>query len=225
MLQADKTGAMLMAARREVRRGNREKARQLLQQVFAIEPTDCGALELLGDIFMEEGEQEKALKVFERGQSYHPRHRAFEEKIAVCHLDLAEMERDRILRAQVLETGVTDKLLDRKPGLASSLSLFLPGTGQFYNDDMTRGAIFLGTAILTFLGWYIPIAAAIPRLTSKSQSGMDAIRAGFEALSGFPRLLFWAMFVAWIATYIFAAIDGYMGAERANAERRRAYGL
>ena len=112
---------MLMAARREVRRGNRDKARQLLQQIFAVEPTDLGALELLGDIFMEEGEQEKALKVFERGQKYHPRHKAFEEKIALCHLDLAEMERDRLLREQVLEQGDTDKLLDRKPGLACSL--------------------------------------------------------------------------------------------------------
>src|SRR5690349_18041233 len=43
MLRADKTGAMVMAARREVRLGQRDKARQLLQQVFALEPTDCGA--------------------------------------------------------------------------------------------------------------------------------------------------------------------------------------
>ena len=214
-----------MAARREVRRGNRDKARQLLQQIFALEPTDMGALELLGDIFMEEGEQEKALKVFERGQKYHPRHKAFEEKIAVCHLDLAEMEHDRLMREQVLQTGASDKLLDRKPGLACSLSIFLPGAGQFYNEDNVRGGIFLGTAIVTFCGWYFPLAAAIRPLSSKNQSGMDAISAGLNALSGFPRLLFWSMLIAWVATYIFAAIDGFMGAERANAERRRAYGL
>jgi len=214
-----------MAARREVRRGNRDKARGVLQQVFAIEPTDCSALELLGDIFMEEGEQEKALKVFERGRQYHPRHKAFEEKIAVCHLDLAEMEHDRLMREQVLQTGTSDKLLDRKPGLACSLSIFLPGAGQFYNDDMVRGGILLGSAIVTFCGWYLPLAAAIKPLSSKTQSGMDAISAGINALSGFPRVLFWVMLLCWIGIYIFAAIDGFMGAERANAARRRAYGL
>jgi len=229
LLQGDKTGALVMTARREVRRGEREKARKVLQQVFAIDPSDSGALELLGDIFMEEGEQEKALKIYERGRQYHPRHRAFEEKIAVCHIDLAEMERDRIVRQEVLEKGDTDKMLDRKPGLACSLSVFVPGAGQFYNDEGARGGILFGTAIATFCGWYLPLSAAIPKVPKGSKRGsdaiMDSLSAGFHALQGFPQILFWVMLTAWVGTYIFAAFDGYAGAERVNAQRRRALGL
>src|SRR5688500_15228731 len=133
-----KVGALLMSARRAQHKGQKEESRKLLQQAFLISPNDSGALELLGDVFMEEGEQEKALKIFERGLQHHPKHRPFEEKIALCHIDLDEMRRDRDRRAQILEQGGVEKWQLLSTPRAFTLSALVPGAGHAYIGQSTR---------------------------------------------------------------------------------------
>lgn len=209
--RAEKAGALVMAARNASRKGRRDEARAQLQQALALAPTDCGALELLGDMFLEEGEQEKAIVVFERGRKHHPRHAAFEEKIALARLDLAEMETDRLLREQALadppgEVGAaSQRISDRKPNAVAFLSLLLPGAGQFYNEEAERGLVFLLSAIVVFCAWCVPWR-------------MNWTMGGFAP--------FWigAMLLAQLATHIAAAVDAARGAMRDVEERKRLLG-
>ncbi|HEX8834968.1 MAG TPA: tetratricopeptide repeat protein, partial [Abditibacteriaceae bacterium] len=231
MHRLEKAGGLVMAARAALRKGQRDDARAKLQQAFAIAPTDVGALELLGDLFFEEGEQEKAIAVFERGLKFHPRHVAFEEKIAIAKLDLAEMEADKLRRQHVLEHGDTESWQDKNPGVAGFLSLALPGAGQFYNDEYERGATFLGVAVVTFVAWFWPITAAVKRVTASFPAGGnrpgfgETVSTAFSNMGGVTQFLLWSMILTWIGTYLYSAYDASQLAIRAAEERKRALGI
>lgn len=226
-LKSEKAGTLVMSARMAHRKGNRQQARELLQQAFALAPSDAGALELLGDLFLEEGEQEKAIAIFERGRKYHPRHAAFEEKIGLARIDLAEMERDKIMRQQFLEHGDLGSWQDRKPGTSAMLSLVLPGAGQFYNEQYERGAVLLGSAFLLFLAWSWPLNAAARTTTAMggSGSGSQGISLGFSNLDSLTKGFIVLTFLAWIAITIYAAIDAANIATRAAEDRKRSIGI
>jgi tetratricopeptide (TPR) repeat protein len=167
----EKAAGLVMQARNMLRKGQRDQARAQLQQAFMLNPTDCGAFEVLGDIFLEEGEQQKAITVFERGRQHHPRHAAFEEKIALAHVDLAEMERDRILKEQLLAdpaTTMQGRTSDRKPISVAFLSLMVPGAGQYYNEEPERALVFFPVALLLLCAW------AVPWLSAWSMGGLSA---------------------------------------------------
>ena len=225
-LRAEKAGAMVMAVRMAQRRGNKDEARTLLQKALTLHPTDCAALELLGDIFLEEGEQEKALKVFERGRAYHPHHVAFEEKIALCILDLEEMKRDKEMQQQLLEGEKADPWLDLKPNRALGLSLLLPGAGHVYNGDIARGAAFLGAMVVTFCGWFLLLYFGLKNAkTAGARNLMDGIDVAIGNMGSLAKFAFWLMLLAWIAIYIVAAFDALLGAQRANEARKRFLGV
>jgi tetratricopeptide (TPR) repeat protein len=223
-LRSEKAGALVMSARSAHRKGQKEQARALLQQAFKIDPNDCGGLELLGDMFMEDAEQEKALKIFERGRHYHPRHKAFEEKIGLCHVDLAEMRRDRDRRAQILEQGGVEKWMLLSGPRAFGLSMLLPGAGQMYVEQSNRAMTMLGMAVITFLGWSVPLYFYM-----KYASAMDSkgIFSGFSTALGLmpgPILLwFWGMVAAWIGVYIYSSVDAMTQAEKINELRRQGW--
>src|SRR5690606_8529913 len=150
--------------------------------------------ELTGEMFMAEGEQEKALRVFARGRELHPAHAAFAEKIALCHLDLDEMRREAEHR-QALEQGLlspdeSPAWLNKAPSKAFGLSLLLPGAGQIYNDETERGVLLLGAWLLTSLLWYLPIAVGYRSLPAGAQA--TPFKA-LGALGAFWQGWFWVM--------------------------------
>jgi len=216
-----------MAARMALRKGQKEEARAKLQQAFALSPTDCSAIELLGDIYLEEAEQEKAIQVFEKGLKYHPRHHAFEEKMALAHLDLDEMRRDEERKKLFLEQGIIekDKWMDRKPSVALTLSMLIPGAGQVYNEENERAAAFFTVWVVTFLAWYYPLATAIKQVTSTKIHRLNDLGAGIGALGSFAKFMLVLIGTVWLVSYVWAVVDAYMGAERANRERRQEFGV
>jgi tetratricopeptide (TPR) repeat protein len=227
-LQSEKAGALVMAARSAQRKGDKTRARELLRQAFLIDANDCGGLELLGDLFMEDAEQEKALKIFERGLRYHPKHHAFEEKIGLCHVDLAEMRRDRDRRTQILEQGGVEKWMLLSAPRAFGLSAILPGAGQAYIGQNKRALTLLGLAVFTFLAWAIPLYFGLKRAAENSGTrGVRALLGGFQdALSGmssFSLLWFWLMVAAWVAVYTYAALDAMTQAEKINELRKQGW--
>lgn len=224
--RVEETGQLVMSARMALRRGQRDEGKKLLNEALKVDPTDIGALELLGDLFLEDAEQEKAIRVFEHGLKYHPKHAAFEEKRALAQLDLTEMERDRMLREQVVETGDIDKWMDKKPALALGLSITLPGAGQFYNDQPERAAVFFALAFGTLCGWFYPLSNAVA--TAQKQAGRRSLPGLDEALgfmSGGTQFFFWLMLVSWVAIHAVSAYDAQLGALRFNEMRRRNLGI
>ena len=152
----------LMAARMRVRKGEREEAYTEIKRAFAAHPGDRNAIEMLGDLYLEDGETEKALTLYQRALKAHPSYAPFEEKIAICRLDLAEIEADRAAKnsgdplALLQAQAEMNQVYERVPHKAVSLSLFLPGAGQFYNDEIEKGTMFLGGALVSFIGWFLP---------------------------------------------------------------------
>lgn len=221
-LQSEKAGALVMSARSAQRKGDKNKARELLRQAFLIDANDCGGLELLGDLFLEDAEQEKALKIFERGLAHHPKHRAFEEKIGLCHVDLAEMQRDRDRRAQILEQGGVDKWLLLSAPRAFTLSALLPGAGQAYIGQNRRALLMFGVAFFTFLGWALPLYFGLGSADAQGK-GLGRFATAIGSLNSFGLLWFWLMVAGWVAIYIYSALDAMTQAEKINDLRKQGW--
>lgn len=216
----------LMAARMRVRKGEREEAYNEIKRAFAAHPGDRSAIEMLGDLYLEDGETEKALTLYQRALKAHPDYAPFEEHLAMCRLDLAEIEADRAAKTGkdplALLQGDIGQIYERVPHKAVSLSLFLPGAGQFYNDEVEKGFAFLGAGLLSFTGWFSPMLSQTYKMPASQKfdflGAIGALRGGWSAL-------FWLSLLTWIAVYIGSMVDAGKVAAAFNEGRRKALGL
>ena len=215
-LRQEKVGALVMGARRALRRGDKETTKRELQQALKLDVNDCGALELLGEFYMSEGEQKKAIEVLEKGHKLYPNHAAFEKNIAFCILDLEEMKRGK---GQPAELGAEDPdaWMDRKPLYAAFFSV-LPGAGQVYNGDNVTGAIIFGIWFVSSLLWYFPLMNAMHQLPRSVPHGWSQ---ALGQMGGFALGWFWLMFIISVAAGVYAFVDAIVGANKANARRRQ----
>jgi len=228
--RAEQAGQLVMSARLSLRREQRGEAKKLLGQALKVDPTDIGALELLGDIFLEDAEQEKAIQVFEHGRRCHPDYAPFEEKLAQAHLDIAEMERDKLLQQQVIEHGDDTRWLLKKPALALSLSMLVPGAGQFYNDQWEKAALFFGLALVTLLGWFNTLFNQMSAMQEAKRQltgrrSMPSMDEAINAMSGGQRTFFWCLVAAWILVILVSALEAALSASRFNEAQRAHLGL
>lgn len=232
--RAEEAGKVVMTARLALRRNQRGEAKKLLAQALKIDPSDIGALDMLGDMFLEDAEQEKAIQVFEHGLKHHPDYAPFEEKLGLARLDIAEMERDQLMKESALQNAIAngldpgyDKLLDKKPPLALGLSVIVPGAGQFYNDQYEKGGVFLAAWALIGLSWFNLLFNKMRAMQEASvgQRIMPTMAQAIEAMSGGQRVVFWFLVVLWIAVIIASAVEAMMSATRFNEDRRRQLGL
>lgn len=216
LLRQEKVGAFVMAARRALRRGQKETARQELQKALKLDVNDCGAIELLGEFYMAEGEQEKAIKVLEKGHKLYPKNAAFEKNIALCILDLEEM---KLAKSHVAQLGAPDpdSWMDRKPIYAAIFSI-LPGAGQVYNGDNISAAVIFGVWVITSLLWYFPLMTAMGQLPLHTPHTWSLALA---QMGGFMRGVFWLALAINIGVGVYALIDAVAGAQRANSRRRQ----
>lgn len=217
--RSEKAGAFVLAARRALQKGDREEAKGQLKQAFTTNPGDEKAVDVLGDIYLEEGETEKALELFEKALTRYPNNTMFQEKAAVCRLDLAEMEADKNVAPTLLELGDKSKIFERSPQKAVSLSVFLPGAGQFYNEENEKGAIFLGAYLISTLCWFYPLATQL-QISKAAQIGVL-----ISNLAGVNAFLFKLGTVVSTMVYIASLYDAGTVAAKYNLERRKALGL
>lgn len=221
---ADKAGALVMQARRAARSGKKAEAKKLLQQALAISPTDIGALELLGDIFMEDAEQEKAQRVFEHGLKHHPGHRAFEEKIALCIVDIEEMKRHRERSQALIEIGDTESWMNLSGNRAAGLSILLPGAGHVYAEENERAAWIFGSYIFALLGWTVPLYYGVKSAAAQNIKGLDnGISHALSNMSAAMLMWFWLMVAIGVGVFVFASIDSFAAVERANDRRKHGF--
>ena len=219
----DEAGRAVMAARNAHRKGEAERAQEFIKQAFAANPGDVGAIEFLGDVYLEAGETERALALFERALKAHPQHAAFEEKLAICRLDLAEMESDRLAKKMLVDGGDAGKIFERVPNKAVSLSVILPGAGQLYNEQIEKGIGFALAALVSCIGWFYPLWTQVGKQVAAKVSP-DLGRA-ISAMSGGSSMLFWVSLLVWIGVYVVGAIDAGKVAAAYNRGRRRSLGL
>ncbi len=220
--RSEKAGVAVLAARRALQKGQREEAKVQLKQAFAINPGDEKAVDVLGDIYLEEGETEKALELFEKALTRYPNNTAFQEKAAICRLDLAEMEAEKTVAPLLIETGDKGKIFERSPQKAVSLSVFLPGAGQFYNEENEKGAIFVSVYLISTFCWFYPLTTQMHQSTKS-----DAIQMGLmiSRLAGMNAFLFKVGMVVSTVIYAYSLYDAGKVASQWNTERRKSLGL
>ena len=220
--RSERAGAFVLAARRALQKEQREEAKSQLKQAFAANPGDEKAIDVLGDIYLAEGETQKALELFEKAFARYPKNASFEERAAICRLDLAEMEADQTVAPLLLETGDKSKVFERSPQKAISLSVFLPGAGQFYNDENEKGAACLGGYLVSTLCWFYPVASQLKPQAVRSSNDLGQI---ISRLSGADALMFKVGMLISSVIYIYALYDAGTVASKYNRARRKALGL
>ncbi len=220
--RSERAGVFVLAARRALQRGELEEAKVQLKQAFAVNPGDEKAVDVFGDLYLAEGETEKALELFEKAFARFPGNASFEERAALCRLDLAEMEADKVVAPLLVETGDKGKIFERSPQKALSLSVLLPGAGQFYNEENEKGAALLGAYLLSSVCWFYPLFTQLSNQTLHDRLNFGMAMAN---LSGLGALMFKAGTVVSTVVYIYALWDAKTAADKWNKERRKALGL
>lgn len=219
--RTEAAGGCVMAARNALRKGERARAKELIKEAFAHHPGDVAAIEFLGDLLLEEGETQQALQLYERALRAHPRHALFEERLALCRLDLAEIEADKTARQNLLN-GDSDDFLERSPTKAVTLSLLLPGAGQFYNDEPEKGTAYLAIGIVATLCWFYPLWTRLAQLPPNQRLDFSA---AIHAMSGMEAALFYLGSTLWSGVYAASLVGAGASAKRFNAARRTTLGL
>lgn len=212
----------LMAARNALRKGERERAKELIKEAFTHVPGDIAALDLLGDMLLEDGETAQALRLFERALQAHPGNANFEEKLGICRLDLAEIEADKQFRLGAILVEEKGKIFERSLGKAVTLSLLLPGAGQFYNDENEKGAAYLAANLVSSVLWFYPLQAAQVRLPSSQ--GLD-FGLAIRSMTSLESVLFFIGATVWSGVYTASLLGAMSSTKRYNDARRAALGL
>lgn len=224
--KSEAAAGCVMAARNALRKGDRERAKSLVKEAFGHQPGDIAALDFLGDLLLEDGETEQALQLFERARKAHPDYAPFEEKLAMCRLDLAEIEADKQMRHDLRHNLILgderSKIFERSMAKALTLSLILPGAGQFYNDENEKGTVYLVAGIVSSIASFYPLWSALSRLpkAQRLDFGM-AIRS----MSGLESVLFYLGSTAWSGVYAASLVAAVASVKRYNEQRRALLGL
>lgn len=220
--RSEQAGRFVIGARKAVNNGALEEAKAQLKEAFAVNPGDEKAVDVLGDIYLAEGETQKALELFEKALTRYPNNTAFQEKAAICRLDLAEMEAEKTVAPLLIEAGDKGKIFERSPQKAVSLSVFLPGAGQFYNEENEKGAGFVGAYLISTLCWFYPLWTQLATQPLNQRLNFSMAMAN---LSGFGSFALKVGMLVSLIVYVASLYDAGKVASKWNLERRKSLGL
>jgi tetratricopeptide (TPR) repeat protein len=132
-------------------RGEREKAKELLQQALELDAENAEVWELLGDYRREAGDWQGAHDAYKKAHELAPENAPIERKYAEAVLQLTRQQEQFQQWERALEGkgDTSEPLLPRNPGLAFLLSLLMPGVGQLYNGQFVKGGIILGIMFIS----------------------------------------------------------------------------
>ena len=106
----------------------------------------------------------------------------------------------------LLEAQTQQVVVRKEPGISLLISLFISGGGQFYNGDMGKGIIMLGTDITSLIFMWKAGEDNISFLGETIDVDEDDAFGGFMAL-------------VWLGNKIWSATNAYGSAKRLNLER------
>ncbi len=187
-------------------RGEREKAKALLQQALELDAENAGVWELLGDYQREAGDWQGAHDAYKKAHELAPDSAPIERKYAEAILQLTRQQEQYQQWERALEgKGAGDEtLLPRNPGLAFLLSLLMPGVGQIYNGQLVKGGIILGLVL---------VCAVVFMLTPGGSDFVYNLLAYLVnparargAMSGVQLLTALVIFIAWVYAFIDAPL-------------------
>lgn len=201
MAVPDEVERLLTLASAERARGNLISARHLIEQALQRAPERADIHELLGDVLHSVGDLEAALESYRRARELAPNRPSAEEKWAQTFLELQKPE----IPEEV-------PFLPKNPNLAAALSAVFPGSGQVYNEQWLKGALF---GILTFLpaGLFMHSFLRFRHSTSPLPS-FEQVQQQMEQLSTGQILLMLLLGLVALGMWTWGIWDAYRTAKR-----------
>ncbi|MCX6359060.1 MAG: hypothetical protein NT029_04590 [Armatimonadetes bacterium] len=183
--QADR---LLLNANILRRRGDVRGAEGEVRAALQLVPGDAAALEMYGDLLQATGRVDDALAAYERSVKAGPGRAGAERKYAALSVQQVP-----------IPPGLYNEAGPRGAHVAVLLSALMPGIGQLYLGDTSKGLLFLLLALVMvyLLGW-----------------------TGIGWTSGLgPGPAFWPLAVMAAVVYIFNLVDARASAGRQNKAR------
>ncbi|OFX15008.1 MAG: hypothetical protein A2Z18_03180 [Armatimonadetes bacterium RBG_16_58_9] len=135
------------------RRGDYEKAQDLIDQALDLCPSDLEVREFAADIIYARGDLEKAAEQYKQIAHEDKSRASAEEKYARAVVQIAEGNRQRELLKEMLDNPSKFRAPARSPLIAGLLSL-APGFGHVYCNQLIKGIVLFLGAMLSWLLFY-----------------------------------------------------------------------
>lgn len=141
-------------------RGQLAEAQATLKQALSLAggspEADAPVHELLGDVLAADEKWEEAKAAYNTAHTLQASRASAERKFAHMALRTAEAARERemaeaALRGELPADRGGGPRGKRSPGMAMLLSALVPGFGQFYNGQLTKGLVCLGAFLLALI--------------------------------------------------------------------------
>lgn len=205
--QERELGKLLAAANLQRMRGQWTDAEDTCRRALSLAPNDAALHEVLGDILREIGKLDAAMAEYKIAMGLAPVKPALETKYAKLTLEIGEKEHERILAEDMIANPKKYTTREKKPIMALVYAIMLPGLGQFYNGEIVKASIILGSLLL-FLASFA-LFPTHPR-DPNSMAGL---------LNGIDPIVQWLGSVAAIA-YLYGLVDAPVRAEKSSKAAR-----
>ncbi|MER3466823.1 MAG: hypothetical protein C4340_06970, partial [Armatimonadota bacterium] len=137
----------LSFARVHLKRGEREAALALAEDLAAKYPDNPDAKEALADVLVGVGRKQEAIRLLKEVIDQHPGRVQTEKKHAELVFGMHKDEWDLYAASLEREDGAFGQ---RSTGAATILGLMFPGLGQIYVGRFWRGVVFAALAVFGF---------------------------------------------------------------------------
>lgn len=194
-------------------RGNYAEAEDAYREVLALDESRSDVIELIGDVLDARGQTEKAAEEYKKAIELDPKRASVETKYARMVLKIGEREYGKQLAREMLENPRKFAAPPRHPLLAFILSSLVPGFGQIYNGELTKGLILVGAFILSLL-----VLALSATETKNLLQVLGALVNPLAAQTKSPPV---SGLVLWFAgalmfTYVYSIIDAPIAAAKGS---------
>lgn len=198
-VRAQAVDRALAAAGMYRRRGEVEAAWRAVDDALAIDPRSAAVFELMGDLNCDQEDYPAALQCYRKSLEFEPGRKGAEVGVGRATVMLEAPppndEDDPALQAIVAR---------RKPETAAGLSFIVPGLGQMYAMQFSRGGLFFGIALVL---WLLVSRAFVDVLETLHRSRAMTVGGGG-----------WFLLTVLTVWQVYAALDAYACVQRLKGE-------
>ncbi len=156
----------LSRARVLLKRGDKDAALALAEELAQKYPDEPDAKEALADVLVGVGKKQEAIRLLKEVIDQHPGRVQTEKRHANLVFGMHKDEWDLYAASLEREDGAFGK---RSAGAATMLGLMFPGLGQIYVGQFWRGVVFAVMAVFGF---------AVAFTIGRTENGMNGIGIG-----------------------------------------------
>jgi len=203
---------LLSVANAQRIRGEPLAAEEACREALQIFPDDPRAAEMLGDALYDLGRLEQAKDEYHKLLEKFHTLASVERKYAKVALELEERARERRMVEEALNNPPDASEARRNAAVAMVLSAAAPGVGQIYNGEITKGAIVLGSFMLSVL--VMAFSGGTGLFIKQMLNVMSGGAIGGASAYDYPSMWLLFSFGVGMFSYIYGVIDAPISAAK-----------